>query len=285
MRIFRPFEFAGGFRQSLIMAALVGVFAGGPVTEAPAADRSMILQSTTSTQNAGLYETILPIFEKATGIRVHVVAVGTGQALRNARKGDGDVLLVHAKADEEKFVRDGFGVARHDVMFNDFILVGPTADPAGVAGQRDASKALSLVATSGAIFASRGDNSGTHKKERALWAAAGIDPTAGSGAWYREMGSGMGATLNAAVAMGAYTLTDRGTWISFKNKRGHEILMEGDKALFNQYGVILINPARHPSVKAEEGQVFIDWLIGPDGQTAIASHKIAGQQLFFPNAK
>ena len=250
-----------------------------------AGGRSIVLQSTTSTQNAGLYDTLLPIFEKATGIRVHVVAVGTGQALRNARNGDGDVLLVHAQSDEEKFVREGFGVARHDVMYNDFIIVGPADDPAGIAQGRNAALALKRIAASRSIFASRGDNSGTHKKESALWVAAGIDPNGDSGTWYREMGSGMGATLNAAVAMGAYTLTDRATWISFRNKAGHGIAIEGDENLVNQYGVILVSPARHPRVKAEVGQLFIDWLLGSDGQTAIASHRVDGQQLFFPNAR
>jgi tungstate transport system substrate-binding protein len=249
------------------------------------ADESIILQSTTSTANSGLYDAILPAFTDRSGIRVHVVAVGTGQAIKNAKNGDGDVLLVHAKASEEEFVADGYGVERFDVMYNDFVLVGPPADPAGISGLKEAPEALRKIATSRAIFASRGDNSGTHKKEAALWKAAGVDPAAASGSWYRETGSGMGATLNAAVGMGAYTMTDRGTWISFKNKGDHRILVEGDEQLFNQYGVILVNPDRHANVKAAQGQAFIDWILGEEGQSAIAAYKLEGQQLFFPNAK
>jgi len=250
-----------------------------------AGDRSILLQSTTSTANSGLYDAILPIFTEKTGIHVHVVAVGTGQAIRNAMNGDGDVLLVHAKPAEEKFVADGFGVKRSDVMYNDFIIVGPASDPAGIAGSRDATAALKAIAASKALFASRGDNSGTHKKEKRLWQASGVDATSQSGSWYRETGSGMGATLNAAVGMDAYTLTDRGTWISFRNKADFRIVVEGDKELFNQYGVILVNPARHAHVKQAEGQAFIDWLTGREGQQAIAAYKLGGQQLFFPNAE
>ena len=251
---------------------------------AQADDRSIILQSTTSTANSGLYDHILPIFTAKTGITVHVVAVGTGQAIKNAQNGDGDVLLVHAKPAEEKFVAEGYGVKRFDVMYNDFIIVGPAGDPAKVTGTRDGPAALKAIADAQTPFASRGDNSGTHKKELHLWKAAGIDPSTASGTWYRETGSGMGATLNAAVGMNAYALTDRGTWISFKNKSAFGIHVEGDAALFNQYGVILVSPQKHPKVKAEWGQAFIDWIIGEEGQKAIADYTLGGQQLFFPNA-
>lgn len=271
-------------RRFLLSAvALAAVLTGFQAAQAD--DKSIILQSTTSTANSGLYKAILPIFEKKTGIKVRVVAVGTGQALRNGRAGDGDVLLVHAKAAEEKFVAEGYGVKRSDVMYNDFIIVGPPGDPAKIGGSGDAVKALAAIAAAKASFASRGDNSGTHKKELALWKSAGVDPTAASGKWYRETGSGMGATLNIAVGMGAYAMTDRGTWISFKNKRDYKILVEGDKGLFNQYGVILINPKRHANVNAKDGQAFIDWILSKPGQAAIANYKLGGQQLFFPNAE
>lgn len=253
-------------------------------TASRAEEQSILLQSTTSTANSGLYDAILPLFSNKTGIKVHVVAVGTGQAIKNARNGDGDVLLVHARSAEEKFVAEGYGVQRFDVMYNDFIIVGPATDPARIAGIRDATTALQQIAQSEARFASRGDNSGTHKKEMSLWKSAGIDPTAASGAWYRETGSGMGATLNAAVGMDAYALTDRGTWISFKNKGDFQILVEGDANLFNQYGVILVNPEKHPHIKADAGQAFIDWILSDAGQSAIASYTLEGQQLFFPNA-
>ena len=252
---------------------------------AQAGERFITLQSTTSTQNSGLFDHILPRFTETSGIAVRVIAVGTGQALKNARNGDGDVLLVHAKAAEEAFVAEGFGVERFDVMYNDFVIVGPPEDPAKLAGLRNGPKALARIAAAEAIFASRGDDSGTHKKELALWQAAEIDPSGASGRWYRETGQGMGATLNTAVGMGAYSLTDRGTWISFKNRGAHKVLVQGDTRLFNQYGVILVNPARHPRTKAADGQAFIDWLTGPEGQAAIADYKLDGQQLFFPNAK
>jgi tungstate transport system substrate-binding protein len=248
-------------------------------------DDFIIVQSTTSTQNSGLFDHILPKFKEKTGIDVRVVAVGTGQALKNARNGDGDVVLVHSKPDEEKFVAEGWGVKRHDVMYNDFVIVGPAADPAGIAGLKDADEAFEKIAEAKTPFASRGDDSGTHKAERRLWKKAGIDPTKASGAWYLETGSGMGATLNTAVGKHAYTLTDRGTWLSFANKGDFEILVEGDPKLFNQYGVILVNPEKHPRVKADKGQAFVDWLISSEGQKAIASYKIDGQQLFFPNAR
>jgi tungstate transport system substrate-binding protein len=250
-----------------------------------AADDFIIVQSTTSTQNSGLFEHILPLFTEKTGIEVRVVAVGTGQALKNAEKGDGDVVLVHSQPDEEKFVADGWGVKRYPVMYNDFILVGPAADPARIAGMKQAPEALKKIAEARAPFASRADDSGTHKAELKLWQQAGIDPKTSSGSWYLETGSGMGATLNIAVGKLAYALTDRGTWIAFANKDDFKVLVEGDDKLFNQYGVILVNPAKHPNVKAKEGQAFIDWLTGPEGQAAIADYKIDGQQLFFPNAR
>jgi tungstate transport system substrate-binding protein len=251
---------------------------------AVAEDKFIIVQSTTSTQNSGLFEHILPLFTKKTGIEVRVVAVGTGQALKNAENGDGDVVLVHSKPDEEKFVADGWGVKRYDVMYNDFIIIGPAADPAKIAGVKDPVQAFRQIAEVKAPFASRADDSGTNKAEVKLWQDAGTDAKASSGSWYLETGSGMGATLNTAVGKQAYTLTDRGTWLSFANKDDFKVLVEGDPKLFNQYGVILVNPEKHPNVKAKEGQAFIDWLIGSEGQAAIASYKIDGQQLFFPNA-
>jgi tungstate transport system substrate-binding protein len=244
----------------------------------------IIVQSTTSTQNSGLFDHILPKFTEKTGIEVRVVAVGTGQALKNARNGDGDVVLVHSKPDEEKFVAEGWGVKRHDVMYNDFVIVGPASDPAGIAGLKNADKALEKIADAEAAFASRGDNSGTHKAELRLWKDAGVDPTHASGDWYLETGSGMGATLNTAVGKDAYSLTDRGTWLSFVNKGNFEVLVEGDPQLFNQYGVILVNPTKHANVKAEEGQAFVNWLTSMEGQAAIASYKIDGKQLFFPSS-
>lgn len=251
---------------------------------AAAQDQSIIVQSTTSTANSGLYDHLLPIFQDKTGIRVNVVAVGTGQAIRNAENCDGDVLLVHARPSEEKFVAAGFGTVRTDLMYNDFIIVGPPEDPAGVSGMSDAQGALTKIADAGALFASRGDESGTHKKEVALWTDAGIDPTAASGDWYRATGSGMGATLNAGIGMGAYVMTDRATWISFANKQDYAILVEGDEDLFNQYGVIPVNPEKCPSVNADAAQAFADWLVSAEGQAAIGGYKVAGQQLFFPNA-
>jgi tungstate transport system substrate-binding protein len=248
-------------------------------------DNFIIVQSTTSTQNSGLFDYILPKFTKKTGIQVRVVAVGTGQALKNARNGDGDVVLVHSKPDEEKFVAEGWGVKRHDVMYNDFVIVGPASDPAGIAGLKEADEAFKKIADAKAPFASRGDDSGTNKEEIRLWEAAGIDAKKASGDWYLETGSGMGATLNTAVGKQAYTLTDRGTWLSFANKDDFKVLVEGDPKLFNQYGVILVNPEKHPNVKAKQGQAFIEWLTGPEGQAAIANFKIDGQQLFFPNAR
>ncbi len=251
---------------------------------AAAEEKSIILQSTTSTENSGLLNHLIPIFKKDTGIRIHVVAVGTGQALKNAQNGDGDVLLVHAKSAEETFVKKGYGVERFDVMFNDFVILGPKNDPAKVKGLKDVTLGLAKISNKKASFISRGDDSGTHKKELNLWKNAGIalnkDQT-----WYRESGSGMGATLNIAAGMGAYVMSDRATWIAFKNKANLEILIEGDKRLFNQYGVILVNPAKHKNVKAKLGQTFIDWLTGDKGQAAIKTFKVNGKQLFFPNAR
>jgi len=267
--------------NKMFKAAIAALCLAGP---AAAQDSSIIVQSTTSTANSGLYDYLLPIFKDESGITVNVVAVGTGQAIKNARNCDGDVLLVHAKPAEEKFVADGFGTSRTDLMYNDFIIVGPASDPAGVAGMSDAKAGLTRIAEAGALFASRGDDSGTHKKERALWKAAGIDTTKGSGEWYRETGSGMGATLNAGIGMGAYVMTDRATWISFANKQDYVIAVEGDTEMFNQYGVIPVNPEKCPSVKIEAAQTFADWLLSADGQAAIAAYKVDDQQLFFPNA-
>jgi tungstate transport system substrate-binding protein len=243
------------------------------------------VQSTTSTQNSGLYEHLLPIFTEKTGIDVRVVAVGTGQAIKNAQNCDGDVLFVHAKPSEEKFVSEGYGVSRADVMYNDFVIVGPQSDPAGVAGSMDVAASLAKIKDSKAAFASRGDDSGTHKAELNLWKAAGIDPKQFSGEWYRETGSGMGATLNTAVGMDAYAMTDRATWIAFGNKGSFKIAVEGDERMFNQYGIILVNPEKCPSVKADLGQTFIDWVLSDEGQDAIAGYKQNDQQLFFPNAR
>ena len=255
------------------------------VSSSHAAEDSIIVQSTTSTANSGLYDHLLPLFKQDSGITVHVVAVGTGQAIKNAKNCDGDVLLVHAKSAEEKFVAEGFGLQRHDVMYNDFIFVGPSADPAGLSASRTAVDALTRIAGSEAKFASRGDNSGTHKKEMALWKKSGIDPLQASGSWYLETGSGMGATLNAAVGISAYAMTDRATWISFKNKQNFDIRMQGDDALFNQYGIIMVNPSTCKHVKRVAAQTFIDWVISPRGQTAINAYQLDGQQLFFANAK
>lgn len=248
-----------------------------------AADQSIIVQSTTSTANSGLYDYLLPQFKAETGITVYVVAVGTGQALRNARNCDGDVLLVHAKAAEEQFVADGFGLSRADLMYNDFIVVGPASDPAGIQGTNQVTSALRRIAVSEAIFASRGDDSGTHKKEQLLWQAASIDPAKDSGKWYRETGSGMGATLNVGVGMGAYVMTDRATWLTFKNKADFKILLQGDPALFNQYGVIVVNPVRCPKVKITAANQFVSWLLSEPGQQAIGRYRKAGERLFTPN--
>lgn len=270
-------------KTSKRIAALIVCMAIAPLT-AQAEEKSIILQSTTSTENSGLLRHIIPIFTKNTGIKVHVVAVGTGQALKNARNGDGDVLLVHAKSSEENFVKEGYGVERFDVMFNDFVILGPKTDPAKVKGIKDITVGLSTIAKKKASFVSRGDDSGTHKKEIKLWKSSNVTLTKDQN-WYRESGSGMGSTLNIAAGMNGYVMSDRATWIAFKNKANLEILMEGDKRLFNQYGVILVNPAKHKNVKAKLGQTFINWLIGAKGQAAIQSFTVGGKQLFFPNAK
>ena len=270
-------------RRILPSLAAIALMALGLIHPA-AADRFIVVQSTTSTQNSGLYDHILPLFRERTGIEVRVVAVGTGQALRNAANGDGDVLLVHARSDEERFVSDGHGISRADVMYNDFVIVGPAKDPAGVTGMEDAVAALALIAEAEAPFVSRGDDSGTHKVELELWEEAGIDIAAASGSWYRETGSGMGAALNTAGGMGAYAMADRATWTSFANRNGQRILVEGDPRLFNQYGIVLVNPDRHPNVKAGLGRLFVDWVLSEEGQAAIAAYRVDGQQVFFPNA-
>jgi tungstate transport system substrate-binding protein len=262
------------------------VLFGAIVNYAPASaqDRSIVVASTTSTQDSGLFGYLLPLFKAKTGIEVKVIAQGTGQALDTGRRGDADVMFVHAKPQEEKFLAEGFGVKRFDVMYNDFVLIGPKSDPAGVKG-KGIETALKTIQANSAPFVSRGDKSGTHFAELALWKQAGIDIATAKGPWYREIGQGMGAALNTASAMSGYVLSDRGTWISFKNRGDLEIIIEGDKRLFNQYGVILVNPEKHPSVKKEFGQAFIDWLVSPDGQAAIAGYRIDGQQLFFPDAE
>ena len=267
---------------SFAMALCIGAVAA--YAPAIAEDRSIVVASTTSTQDSGLFGYLLPIFKAKTGIEVKVIAQGTGQALDTARRGDADVVFVHAKSQEEKFLAEGFGVKRFDVMYNDFVLIGPKGDPAGVKGN-DIETALKTIQAKGVPFVSRGDRSGTHAAELALWKQAGIDLAAGKGPWYREIGQGMGAALNAASGMNGYVLSDRGTWISFKNRGDLQIVVEGDKRLFNQYGVMLVNPEKYPSVKKELGQAFVDWLISPEGQAAIAGHKIDGEQLFFPDAE
>lgn len=264
--------------------AVLAVAVFGPSGPTVAADEYIVVQSTTSAEHSGLFDSILPAFREKTGIEVRVVAVGTGQAIKNAANGDGDVLLVHDRLAEDQFVTDGHGVSRADVMYNDFVVVGPPGDPAGVACTADAVAALQQIAASGALFASRGDDSGTHKAELRLWREAGINAGAASGGWYRETGSGMGATLNTAIGLGAYVMTDRATWISFGNKRDYRVMVEGDPRLFNQYGIILVDADRHPNVKARLGQRFVDWVLSAEGQTAIASYRVDGRQVFFPNA-
>jgi tungstate transport system substrate-binding protein len=267
-------------RNVLAIVALLVAFA----LPAEAADRFITVASTTSTEQSGLFKHLLPIFEKKTGVGVRVVAVGTGQAIKLAEKGDADVLFVHHKPSEEKFVADGFAAKRLPVMYNDFVVVGPKADPAKIKGLKDTAAAFKKIAEAKAPFASRGDKSGTHLAEQAFWKAAGVDAAAASGQWYRETGSGMGPTLNTAAGMDAYALADRGTWLSFTNRKDLEIVVEGDPKLFNQYGVMAVSKAKHPHVKDKDGQAFVDWLVSPEGQKAIADYKINGQQLFFPNA-
>src|SRR5438132_3191743 len=250
-----------------------------------AQEKSIVVASTTSTQDSGLFDHILPLFKAKTGIDVKVISQGTGQALDTGRRGDADVVFVHARPQEEKFVADGFGVKRFAVMYNDFILIGPNSDPAGIKGGKDIVAALTTIKNKAAPFVSRGDKSGTHAAELALWKAAGIDIAgADKGPWYREIGQGMGAALNTASAMNGYVLADRGTWLSFRNRGELDIVVQGDKRLFNQYGAMLVNPDKHAHVKKELGQAFIDWLVSSEGQKAIAEYKINGQQLCFPNA-
>jgi tungstate transport system substrate-binding protein len=272
--MFRP-------RTLIILAALASSLLAAT---GYAEEKSIVVASTTSTEDSGLFRHILLLFKAKTGIDVKVVAQGTGQALDTGRRGDADVVFVHAKSAEEKFLADGLGVKRYPVMYNDFVLIGPKSDPAGISGGKDIVAALKAIKDKGAPFISRGDRSGTHIAELNLWQAAGIDIEKEKGPWYREIGQGMGAALNTASASNAYVLSDRGTWLSFKNRGDHTISVEGDKRLFNQYGVILVNPAKHPHVKKDFGQAFIDWLISPEGQKAIADYKINGEQLFYPNA-
>ena len=267
------------------LAALLPVGALLPIGTLQAqSGESITVSSTTSTEQSGLFKHLLPLFEKDTGITVKVVAVGTGQALDIGRRGDADVVFVHDRAAEEKFVADGFGVERKPVMYNDFVLIGPKSDPAGVVGNKEIVPALKKIAETKSPFVSRGDRSGTHAAELRFWKQAGVDPAQGSGQWYRETGSGMGPSLNSASAMNAYILADRGTWLSFKNRGELTIAVQGDKRLFNQYGVMLVNPEKHPHVKQKAGQAFIDWLVSPKGQDAIDAYKIDGEQLFFANA-
>ena len=276
------------FNRRMLIAAVAAaaVLSGAPVS---AQDKSIVVSSTTSTQDSGLFGYILPLFKQKTGIEVKVIAQGTGQALDTGRRGDADVVFVHAKSAEEKFLAEGQGVKRYPVMYNDFVLIGPKSDPAGIKGMKDVAKAMQTIKAKQAPFISRGDRSGTHIAELKLWKDAGIDiekdlASKNLGPWYKAIGQGMGAALNTAGASNAYVLSDRGTWIHFKNKGDLAILVEGDKRMFNQYGVMLVNPAKHPNVKKELGQQFIDYLISPEGQRTIANYKINGEQLFYPNA-
>ncbi len=277
---------AVGAAAVAMMAASVLLSAYAFAQEKPqqsSEEKSIVVASTTSTQDSGLFGYLLPIFKAKSGIDVKVVAQGTGQALDTGRRGDADVVFVHAKSAEQKFLAEGFSLKRYPVMYNDFVLIGPQSDPAGVKG-KDIVTALQTIKAKAAPFISRGDRSGTHIAELDLWKDAGIDIAAEKAAWYREIGQGMGAALNMASAANAYVLSDRGTWIAFKNRGDLAIVVEGDKRLFNQYGVMLVNPAKYPSVKKDFGQQFIDWLISPEGQKVIAGYKIEGQQLFYPNA-
>ncbi len=267
-------------RSALIVLAAMLL----PACTALAEDKSIVVASTTSTQDSGLFDYLLPLFAKKTGIAVKVVAQGTGQALDTGRRGDADVVFVHARSAELKFLADGESLKRYPVMYNDFVLIGPANDPAGVKGMQDIVKAFQTIETKQILFISRGDKSGTHIAELGIWKDAGIDIPAETGAWYKSIGQGMGAALNTAAASGGYVLADRGTWINFKNKSDLAILVEGDKRMFNQYGIMLVNPAKHPTVKAAEGQQFIDYLVSSEGQKDIADYKVNGQQLFYPNA-
>jgi len=269
-------------RRSLLAAAFAMVAFALPLS---AQDKSIVVASTTSTEQSGLFGHILPTFTKKTGIAVKVVALGTGQALDVGRRGDADVVFVHDRAAEDKFVAEGYGVDRRDVMYNDFVLIGPKSDPAKVAGTKDVAAALKAVAAAKAPFVSRGDRSGTHAAELRYFKDAGVDLNEGKGTWYRETGSGMGPALNTASSMNAYILADRGTWLPFKNRGELSIVVEGDRKMFNPYGVILVNPAKHAHVKQAEGRAFMDWLVSAEGQAAIASYKVGGEQLFFPDAR
>lgn len=266
--------------KALLLSALLSAM----VLPAAAQDKFITVASTTSTQDSGLFGHILPLFKARTGIDVKVIAQGTGQALDTARRGDADVVFVHARAAEEKFLAEGFGVTRFDVMYNDFVLIGPKNDLAQLSGGQDIVAALRSLYEKPQPFVSRGDKSGTHQAELDLWKIASLDPAAVKPSWYREIGQGMGAALNTASAMGAYVLADRGTWLGFKNKEALKIVVEGDRRMFNQYGIMLVNPAKHPHVKAQLGQTFVNWILSPEGQSAIGSYKIMGEQLFFPNA-
>lgn len=266
------------------MAAAVLALAALALSPYALAQKFITVASTTSTEQSGLFKHLLPVFEKKSGIQVRVVALGTGQALDLARRGDADVVFVHARSAEEKFLSEGHGVKRLPVMYNDFVLIGPKSDPAKIAGSKDILDALKKIRDRGAPFVSRGDRSGTHIAELDLWKAAGIDIAKDKGPWYRDTGQGMGPALNTASSMGAYLLADRGTWLAFRNRGDLAILVEGDKRLFNQYGVMLVNPEKHASVKRAEGQAFVDWLVSPEGQKTIADYKINGEQLFYPNA-
>ena len=269
-------------RSFIAAAALCALSLATPA--ALAQDKSIVVASTTSTQDSGLFDYLLPLYKQKTGVTVKVISQGTGQALDTGRRGDADVVFVHAKSAEEKFLAEGNGVKRFPVMYNDFVLIGPKSDPAGIKGMKDVGQALKTILAKQATFISRGDKSGTHVAELALWKASGIDIEKDKGAWYKSIGQGMGAALNTAGAGNGYVLSDRGTWIHFKNKGDLQVLVEGDKRLFNQYGVMLVNPAKHPNVKKELGQQFIDYLISPEGQKDIANYKINGEQLFYPNA-
>jgi tungstate transport system substrate-binding protein len=272
------------FKRFFSTAILFSILASGNCLLAADAQR-VLVQSTTSTENSGLYKYLLPIFQAETGLRVDVVAVGTGQAITNARNGDADVLLVHAKPAEQAFVADGYGLERFDLMYNDFVVIGPASDPSGLSAATSVPEALKALSTGTAPFISRGDDSGTHKKERQLWANAGLTDFAAPSTIYLESGAGMGATIRMAVEQQGYTLSDRATWIAFGNKQSHKIVYSGAPELFNQYGIIAVNPAKHPHVNSQGAQTFITWMLGPKGQAAIAAYKVDGQQLFFPNPK
>jgi tungstate transport system substrate-binding protein len=269
-------------RRKLLGTIALAAFAAAP---AAVAQKFITVASTTSTEQSGLFKHLLPMFQKKTGIEVRVVALGTGQSLDMGKRGDADVVFVHARSLEDKFIAEGYGVKRYPVMYNDFVLIGPKADPAKVAGSKDILEALRKIKEAAAAFVSRGDRSGTHMAELALWKQSGTDISKEKGPWYRDTGQGMGPALNSASSMNGYILADRGTWISFKNRGDLTIVVEGDKRLFNQYGVILVNPDKHKHVKKDMGQAFIDWIVSPEGQSAIASYKIGSEQLFFPNAK